>query len=261
MDIKSRAITIGSVWPSKKHGKFEVVEYKNYNNVKIRFIKTGFKTVAQGCQVRNGHVKDKLSPSVFGVGFIGEGIFSVRANDRETDAYKTWRTILKACYSSRLTHKINPYVDCAVCDDWHNFQNFAEWFYENHPKDGRKYTLDKNIKSLGSKVYCPENCIFVTSNVYRFVIRIEKTKGQLPVGVSVESRNGRFQSFCGDPDTNKSTRLGYFDTPYSAHMAWRNKKYEYAIELANQQEREEVKIALLNWAQALKEFRIHPIDD
>lgn len=261
MSRDSRPITIGSVWKSKKHGEFEVVDYKGYNNIKVRFTKTGFQTVTKGCQVRTGHVKDKLSPSVFGVGFIGDGKFSAKDNDRQTDAYKAWKTIFKVCYSSKLTNKVNPYVNCTVCDEWHNFQNFAKWYDENYPKDGGKYTIDKNIKSLGSKVYCPEHCIFVTSSIYRFAIRIEKTKGQLPVGVSIESRNGRFQSFSKDPYTDKNARLGYFDSAIEAHLAWRNKKYEYAIELANQQEREEVKIALLNWAQALKEFRIHPIDD
>ena len=71
--------------------------------------------------------------------------------------------MLQRCYSKHHRHVYKTYQDCTVDSEWHNFQNFAEWFYINYPKDGKKYQLDKDIKKKGNRVYAEDNCIFVTA--------------------------------------------------------------------------------------------------
>ena len=62
---------VGKVCKSKSSGDFKIVKYNDRANVEIQFLKTGFETIAELGNIRNGRVKDPRSPSVFGVGVSG----------------------------------------------------------------------------------------------------------------------------------------------------------------------------------------------
>lgn len=102
--------------------------------------------------------------------------------------------MLGRCYDdTKAKHK--SYENCTVCEEWHNFQNFAKWYEENYYeiKDERM-ELDKDILIKGNKVYSPETCVFVPSNVNKlFVIHKEK-RGGLPLGVTMCSKTGKYTS-------------------------------------------------------------------
>lgn len=68
--------------------------------------------------------------------------------------------MLRRCYYVSKTNTYYP--DCSVEKVWHNFQVFADWYDINHPGDGGRYQLDKDIKIPGNKVYGPDACMFVT---------------------------------------------------------------------------------------------------
>lgn len=103
--------------------------------------------------------KDRLAPSVYGIGFMGEGRYKASINYKTTRQYETWKSMMRRCYSS-VSLKARPtYRDCTVCDEWHNFQNFAKWFDNNYIKG---YELDKDIKVNGNKTYSPCTCMFVS---------------------------------------------------------------------------------------------------
>lgn len=153
----------GTRHQTKNFGELEVVEYVDAKKVHVRFIDTGYERVVQSKHLRNGYAKDILKPSLFGVGFIGSGGYSTQINGERSKAYTTWYSMLSRCYSKRTQKRQPTYVGCLVCPEWHNFQNFAEWFEDNYPTDGVDYQLDKDIKVKGNKVYSPETCLFVTS--------------------------------------------------------------------------------------------------
>lgn len=226
----------------------------------IRFIETGFEEIVEAGNVRSGEVKDKLARIVYGVGFIGNEKLSISGGTNKKRAYTAWRNMLKRCYCDKFQEERPTYIGCTVCEEWHDFQNFARWFNENYPNDGVVYHLDKDLKFINNKEYSPDSCVFVPSAVNTFVTDRKASRGSYMIGVFFIEKSKKFQSNCRNPIAKKQEILGYFNTELDAHMAWRNKKYEHAINLANQQEREEVKISLLNWAQALKEFRVHPIN-
>ena len=52
-------------------------------------------------------VKDKLTPTVLGVGFVGEGRFRITINGKITSEYAVWQNMLARCYSSKY-HLKNP---------------------------------------------------------------------------------------------------------------------------------------------------------
>lgn len=149
----------GTVHNTNKCGKISILEYHSKLKVKVSFIETGFNVITCSKSIRSGSVKDKLSPSVYGVGFIGVGKYTSSKKGPDLKAYTTWTGMLERCYSENLRYKNPTYADCSVCEYWHNFQNFAEWFYCNYKKD---LELDKDIRLDGNKIYSPDSCLFVT---------------------------------------------------------------------------------------------------
>lgn len=255
---KKRNVTVGSVWESKLYGRFDVVDYHGCESVIVRFIETGFETKSTSQAVRNGNIKDRLARSVFGVGFIGDGKYN--SGHKHLDAYRSWHGMLMRCYYEPVISKHKTYIGCTVCDDWHDFQKFANWYYENYPDDEFKYDLDKDLKVIGNKVYSPETCLFVRQGVNKFVMDAGAARGQFMIGVTFEERTGRFVSVCSEPSTGRQRKVGRFSTEVEAHLAWRKRKSDYAYELAISQENIEVKNALLNWRAALDNFEIHKMD-
>lgn len=148
----------GSRHMTTHYGELEIVEYDNKSNVRVRFINTGYETVVQACVIRKGTVKDRFTPSVYGVGYVGEGEFKPSINSKLTKIYKTWKSMLQRCYDKKCQARQPTYLGCSVVYEWHNFQNFAEWMSK---QDYEGKQLDKDIKVKGNKVYGPDTCMFV----------------------------------------------------------------------------------------------------
>lgn len=147
----------GEAFQSNNFGPFVVERYKSNRNVVIRFTNTNHIKKTTSTSIRNGTVKDPYHPSVYGVGFVGCGDHSPTQKGKASKAYTTWNGMLERCYAN-LPNRDLSYKDCVVCNDWHNFQNFADWFFDNYI-DG--YHIDKDIARSGSKMYSPETCSFV----------------------------------------------------------------------------------------------------
>ena len=89
-----------------------------------------------------------------------------------TKPYNTWSSMLTRCYSENY-HKLQPtYIGCSVCEEWHNFDVFCEWFAQNY-KDG--YQLDKDLLQQGNKMYSPKTCVFLTQRINSLLI--ERNRG------------------------------------------------------------------------------------
>ncbi|ALY07101.1 hypothetical protein VmeM32_00114 [Vibrio phage vB_VmeM-32] len=200
-----------------------------------------------------------MSKLVCGVGINNKGKYSATENRKKTKVYQTWQNMLERCYDTKFHEKNPTYIGCVVCDSWHYFQNFAEWYYDNYPTDGEKYQLDKDLKVHGSKIYSPETCLFVSRTVNLFTIDSGSARGDHLIGVHWHKAKQKFVTHCNNPFTRKQEHLGYFANELEAHHAWRKRKCELAYELAMAQENDEIKKALLNWKKALDDNKIHVI--
>ena len=185
---------VGDIFESSNDGKFEIIEYLKYKKIKIKFLNTGYETWTTGIRVTDGSIKDKLKPTVCGVGYVGDGEYTAGrgSKGKSNPIYSIWGSIIRRCYSEKDDHH-KFYKDCVVCDEWLNFQNFAKWFDENKPDDFEygKYHIDKDMIKEGNKVYCPEFCRFVLvienvafalskkANVKLKKISIKSPKGEL----------------------------------------------------------------------------------
>lgn len=149
----------GEVFTSVSSGNLKIIAYETSAQVTVEFLLTGSIKVATLSSIRKGAVYDPYYPAVLGVGFSGLGVY---ANKSHPKLYDTWRNMLARCYCP-ITQAHNPtYIGTTVCTEWHNFQNFAEWYTENHTEGAH---LDKDIRVKGNGVYSPTTCMFVPQHV------------------------------------------------------------------------------------------------
>src|SRR5699024_6213086 len=101
-----------------------------------------------------------MKKTVHGVGYFGDGDYVGSVGGKKTAAYRSWQNMLRRCYCS-LSHIKKPsYVGCTVSEEWHDFQNFAEWYY-SQDCCAMGYELDKDILNKGNTTYSKDLCCLV----------------------------------------------------------------------------------------------------
>lgn len=229
----------GKVVSTKKSGDFVVKKYVSALEVHVEFVSTGYKTIAAAKEVRNGSVKDPLHPRVAGVGFLGVGPYEVTmdSEDKSTPAYEVWRGILRRCYDpSCKSYCI--YEDVDVCEEWHNFQNFAGWFYSQEHWD-KGFAVDKDLKVFGNKTYSPEACTLVPMAVNSLFTGSNERLNprELPKGVHFCKTKRVYVAQLHKGEVTKSgnkkqTYLGQFKDKAPAILAYKEAKEEHVKEVA-----------------------------
>jgi hypothetical protein len=155
--------------------------------------------------------------------------------------YRTWQNMLERCYSDKFKERQPTYRGCSVHPDWLVFSAFKKWMLS---KDWQGKQLDKDILFVGNKVYSPETCVFVSAAINKFLTDRVNHRGEFPIGVSYDKARGKFQTHCSNPFTKKYEHLGRFTCPDLAHEAWRKRKRELALQLADLQTDQRVAAAL-----------------
>ena len=77
--------------------------------------------------------------TVLGVGYVGVGKYKPTLKGKITKQYSTWRNMLARCYDVEIHKERETYEKCVVCDEWLNFQNFAEWYDTNYYQCENQY--------------------------------------------------------------------------------------------------------------------------
>ena len=203
------AILVGTVFPSNNNGQFRVVRDNGKNNVLIEFIATGCTAVVRRCHVRHGLVKDRLRPSIYGVGFIGIG------SENNRQAYSVWINILQRCYDPKTQQKNPSYIGCTMHTEWHNFQNFSIWFEANY-SDGLH--IDKDLKIPGNRVYGPDTCSFVTQAENSIEAHAKHYAFTSPDGVRHEVYN--MAAFSRKKGLHRGTMSKVHSGKRSHHQGW-----------------------------------------
>ena len=100
--------------------------------------------------------------------------------------------MLRRCYAKDSEEWLNyGATGVKVCKDWHNFQNFADWFYKNN-YTSRKLSLDKDIKypyGFTGKLYCPEYCCLVSMKLNSKMASIDKYS-------VMQRKKGKVKNWC-----------------------------------------------------------------
>jgi hypothetical protein len=205
----------GTIHKTNSFGDIRIVKYTTSFEVDVEFLMTKSKAKTASSMIRRGAVRDKFSPSVCGFGYVGIGRYKARYSGKDSRAYVVWHDMIVRCYSKKKLSRSPTYKDCTVCDEWANFQNFADWFDSNYVHGMQ---LDKDKMSNGSKLYSPETCCFISSHENTSIARAKKYKMINPSGDVVNIYNMR--EFCRVNNLNPSYMISVCKGNKRSYKGW-----------------------------------------
>ena len=220
----------GDVFKTKSYGDLIITKYVNSKAVCVKFVVTGYETTTKASNVIAGSVKDRLLPTVHGIGITGDS--QVRVDGKHTKEYRLWNNMLKRCYSVGC-QKVRPtYIDCSVSENFRYLQYFKEWCnnqigFNSVDEKGKPFALDKDILVKGNRVYNEDVCVFVPQEVNLLFTKRDKSRGEYPIGVSFHKSRGMLTA------TLNNKYLGYFNTAAQAFQVYKTAKEAYIKEVAN----------------------------
>lgn len=238
---------IGKRFKNNKGDWCTVIDYKDAHNVVIIFdgYENNTKNVSTKA-LKDGSFRNNYRPTIQGLGYIGEGVYSWSGDDYVKKAYQTFTGMFSRCYDPCTQSKQPAYIGCSVDPRWYNFQVFAKFYVEN-PFCGLGYHLDKDLLIRGNKVYSPEACTLLPPEINSALASTPKSVSGLPLGVNKIDN-------CYVARLNKTGQgreyLGYYKTAEGAHKVYVKAKEEYIHSLAEKWKgkiEDRAYQALLNW--------------
>ena len=221
-------------WYSNSRGqKFKLIDTHNLNGTTYCVMEDseGRRFDIQYGNLTDWHFLSSWEVSVAGVGYFGVGRFIAKGykEDRHTKEYEDWNSMLKRCYVGVSSE--TSYKDVEVCEEWHNFQNFAEWA-TNQPFFGLEgYALDKDLLVKNANLYSPKTCCYLPREINSFIKR--KRMNELPLGVDIgRDYNGSTHFRAQAREDGRNVMLGRFSTAEAAFYAYKRHKEGLAKALA-----------------------------
>lgn len=151
----------------------------------------------------------------------------------ETQMHSAWSNMRGRCRKNTKHQISHPtYIGCSILPEWEDFQNFAEWYssqvgFEVRGEDDRVFQLDKDILFKGNKVYGPDTCVLIPSQLNSFFIDCGAQRGKYPQGVSYFKGGGKFRSYIRDE--GKYVHLGLFRTVGEAEKVYLEAKGDMLV--------------------------------
>jgi len=98
--MSKKRIKTGDIFQINEGGSVTVIEYRSALEVIIQHNDDRkHKAIVRSYNLRLGAVKNPYRKSVCGVGFVGVGDHKVRANNKDSPAYRLWSRILQRAYT------------------------------------------------------------------------------------------------------------------------------------------------------------------
>jgi hypothetical protein len=221
-----------------KHGTvMKIIEFKNTNNITIQF-QDEHKHTKQTTysNFKKGVIKNPYDKTIYGVAYTGEGIHKLSlGTNKNTIEYKTWHNMLGRCFIPKRQR--GAYEGCIVCDEWLNFQNYAQWYKDNYYEvRNERMEIDKDILHKGNKIYSPEICVFIPQRINLLLINRKNYRGKTLLGTSRKD-SGTFSANAVGSD-EKSCYLGTFPTEIEAFNAYKEFRENVFVEVAEEYKNE-----------------------
>lgn len=148
--MASKTYPNGARWLQSQGKEVTIVEHLGGADFLVKFEDSPiFKSQAK--EIRIGNIKDRLCPEVSGTGFMGWGDYPAKVGNKNTPAYEVWRGIIRRCYNQDSADYCRYGGNgITVSDDWKNYQNFAEWYYDQYKNYSHSYNtkfdVDKDLR-------------------------------------------------------------------------------------------------------------------
>lgn len=203
--------------------EIEIIECFNKKNCTILFKNGVIIKNRQYKHIKNGQIKNPYHKSVFGVGFMGVGKYNYKSYPK---IYNTWHNMIKRCYDKKYHIKKPTYRDIKICEEWHNYQNFAKWYESNYIHG---FEIDKDIICKECKIYSPITCMFIPQEINNLLIKSNSIRGKYPIGVS--KYKDKFQASI--KINSKRVFLGHLNTPEEAFQVYKMAKEAHIKKVAD----------------------------
>ena len=155
---------------------------------------------------------------VYGVG-INDWAGNVRVDGKLIMEYQLWRGVLERCFDEKFKQRRPTYKDVTCSKEWLLMTNFVEDVSKMKGFDLECWQLDKDILQKGNKLYSKDTCCFVPLEVNLLLTKSGNSRGEWPVGVCFNKRDGKFVAQLRI--NGKIKHLGYFTTPEEAFQAYK----------------------------------------
>jgi hypothetical protein len=226
----------GQTFQTNEGYKVVVIEYFTSSNCTIQFENGYIKEHIPIDYLRKGEVSNPFHKSLYEKGFLGVGKYVKSTTLGHSDTYKVWKGLFRRCYSKN-PKDVNPtYEGVTVCEEWHNFQNFAGWYEENWKPHMQGWHLDKDVLVKGNKIYSPETCCFVPQEINNLFTKVNSKRGLYPIGVSLSKSKLKYTSYI--IILGKTKNIGTFDTIEEAFQTYKTTKESYIKEIADKYKEE-----------------------
>lgn len=222
--ISLKDVMVGDTFPTNEGGTIKIVRIVNYRNITIQHLdENKHEEVVRFQRVLSGDLKNPYKVTLCGVGYLGSGDYSCQTNNVIDPAYICWKGMLARCYDESTQQRQPAYHGVIVAKDWHNYQNFAGWYYSN-PFYGKGYQLDKDILISGNKIYSRDTCCLVPAEINKvFIDKGTNTRGAPPGSYFTR---GKYQVKAGQK------YVGIFDTAEEASEAYNTARSKHIREIA-----------------------------
>jgi len=235
---------IGIIKESTGGTPMRIISYRSSNDIDVEFLDNHHyvKRNTTMSNFNNGNIKNPYDLSVYGIGYIGDGNYLTSEKGIIIPAYRCWQKIIERCYSEKTKDKYNAYHSIStICEEWRNYQVFAEWFEQNKYDVNERLHIDKDILYPGNKVYSPYHCLLVPQRINMLFLN-KQNKRNLPNGIKKEG-NRYYAKY-------NSIELGSANTIEEAYEIYARYKKAEIIKVANEYKEiisEKVYNALLNY--------------
>lgn len=223
--------------------------YQNCFNVEVKW-QDGSCSWHSAGTIKVGGIKPRFQPTIVGVGYLGDGKYNEAPKKPKGSylriIYNTWMRMISRCYNPNEMErdKYKRYVDVFVAEEWHNFQNFAEWattykhLFEFGYQEGERISveLDKDLLGDGT-LYSPDTCCIIPQEINTAITSPLKDKAsKLPYGVNVirpKTPAAKTGYAVRTHINGERQYLGYYECPDEAHEVYAKAKKKEIIDKAN----------------------------
>ena len=137
-----------------------------------------------------------MSRLVCGVGF-NDKTRPAWVDGKNVKEYGLWQSMLERCFSEKYQTHCPTYKECSVSNNFLSYSFFYDWCQEQIgfgkvDEKGRSWCLDKDLLFVGNKTYSETACVFVPQEINSFFNEYGNARGEYPLGVSFNKRDGKF---------------------------------------------------------------------
>lgn len=229
--IELKTKRIGEIFYNNYGEYFKIIEYVNAKNVTVR---TNNGNILYECiygNLKKGNIKDYFNPTIFEIGFYG-----AKKPIKREYPYSIWFRMMERCYSNSpiIREKQRFYDGCSVSKEWHNYQNYKKWYYDNLWTEDIKLCVDKDIINKGNKIYGENHCVLVPYQINNLFVKANVVRGECPIGVN-KTPNGHFRAYCNMEVSGKKKQicLGTYEDMTTAFLKYKLFKESYIKQLAD----------------------------